>query len=163
MGMSPSYRSRGRTTHRRHAPCNLACDLAAGLSLANEGLRSSADPEGLARSYEAALLALAAEAAAFASVRLVVLGGVYPHNRYTPAAVSALRASNARLLSGSAYHVIDFLAATAASNGLWRDGFVFNAGHPNEVGHLAMSQAVPIDWFAPLWGRSACASSAVTA
>ena len=116
-----------------------------GLSTANEGLSSSQDLEAAnasAVAFEKALYALAGEIAAYPTVDLVVLGGVYPNNRYRDYHVEALRQLNDRMLVQSSYPVIDFLVATDNGSGGWRENEWYDAGHPNSAGHRAMFEAL---------------------
>ncbi|KAG1671157.1 hypothetical protein FOA52_005411 [Chlamydomonas sp. UWO 241] len=154
---------------RQHRPSAVVI----ALSLANEGLpltTSARQAASLAAGYEQRLLGMAATAAAFDGVKLVMLGGVYPSNDYNTFQYAELLASNARLQGDTAspwpcvpsatatatcgaactYPVIDFLAVTDDGSGAWKAGTSVDSGHPNDAGHKAMFSAVDLGLFSGL-------------
>lgn len=130
---------------QRHHPHTVVI----GLSTGNEGLSRAATAsvaEAIAEQYESDLMALAHHVAAFPSVSLVVLGGVYPSDQNQPHHLHALRSLNARLLA-SAFPVIDFLRATDDGHGHWRANENSDGTHPNTLGHLIMFEAINVSIF----------------
>lgn len=126
----------------RHRPTNVII----GLSTANEGLDREPNFErasASASAFERDLYELAETIFAYPTVRLVVLGGVYPGNFYAAHHARALRELNGRMLArGGPYPVIDFLSAMDNGYGQWRAGEWDDEGHPNIVGHRRMAEAV---------------------
>ena len=145
-----------------------------GLSLANEVnadqkhyeyITDQLEAEQMADGFVSRLRAIADLAAVQNTTntsRLVVVGGVYPNNGYMPMSVNVLRGVEAQLLNTTGFghdrrHVVDFLGTMDNGEGHWRDGeWAENAGHPSGIGHQRMANAVPLDWFAPLWGKHTC-------
>ena len=112
-----------------------------GLSMGNEGLpwaRTAADAERQADSYIAGVRQIAATAVA-AGARVIV-GGVYPHGKYKPHHLHALRRADTEVRQGG-LEVVDFLSSLDSGSGRWRDGTEADFAHPNAQGHQHMFEA----------------------
>ena len=119
-----------------------------GLSLANEGLRDSADlsaANDTAQHYLQGLWAHAQRAEQESAT--VIIGGVYPHSQYDPWEVEVLRQTDATLKTWP-YEYLDFMSAVSDADGDWNTGLKSNDGHPNNDGALAMFNAINLDYFA---------------
>ena len=119
-----------------------------GLSLANEGLRDSADlsaANDTAQHYLQGLRARAQRAEQAGAT--VIIGGVYPHSHYDTWEVEVLRQTDATLKTWP-YEHLDFMSAVSDADGDWKSGLSANAGHPNNPGALAMFNAIDLDYFA---------------
>jgi lysophospholipase L1-like esterase len=113
-----------------------------GLSLGNEGLpwtRDAAEAEALVDRYIAAVRQIAAAAASAGAQ--VVVGGVYPHGRYRPHHLHALRRADAALASAGGLRVVSWLAALDGGGGRWKAELEADFAHPNEHGHRLMFEA----------------------
>ena len=119
-----------------------------GLSLANEGLRDSADLSAANDTAQHYLQGLRAHAQrAEQAGATVIIGGVYPHSQYDPWEVEVLRQTDATLKTWP-YEYLDFMSATSDADGDWKTGLKSNDGHPNNDGHKAMFNAIDLDYFA---------------
>ena len=99
-------------------------------------------------------LAAIAQRAAAVGAHLVV-GGVYPSDKYTSLQAGVLFATDTALRStyGDAY--IPFLDTVGDANGHWQPAFRHNKGHPNTAGYAAMFDAIDLD---TLFGPYRCTS-----
>ena len=126
-----------------------------GLAPANEGLpyyaNTQAEADRIGTAFLRGLRKLADDAAAFPGVQQVVLGGVYPHGKYTPMHAAILRRC-ADEMSSWPYAVIDFLNPTAeGASGRWRAGLSQAkdmGSHPNAEGYRRMFEAIDLGMFA---------------
>ena len=119
-----------------------------GLSLANEGLRDSADLSAANDTAQHYLQGLRARAqTAEQADATVIIGGVYPHSQYDTWEVEVLRQTDATLKTWP-YEYLDFMSATSDADGDWKTGLKSNDGHPNNDGHKAMFNAIDLDYFA---------------
>ena len=119
-----------------------------GLSLANEGLRDSADLSAANDTAQHYLQGLWAHAqTAEQAGATVIIGGVYPHSHYDTWEVEVLRQTDATLKTWP-YEYLDFMSATSDADGDWKTGLKSNDGHPNNDGHKAMFNAIDLDYFA---------------
>ena len=119
-----------------------------GLSLANEGLRDSADLSAANDTAQHYLQGLWAHAqTAEQADATVIIGGVYPHSQYDTWEVEVLRQTDATLKTWP-YEYLDFMSTTSDADGDWKTGLKSNDGHPNNAGHEAMFNAIDLDYFA---------------
>lgn len=112
-----------------------------GLGLANEGLPGAegTDCEIIRGIFESNLKKIV-DALTRAGIR-PILGGVYPHNHYTPEQYAALQDTRAEM-NRWFVPVIDWLPALDDGYGHFRPGLSFDAGHPNDAGYAVMAKRV---------------------
>jgi lysophospholipase L1-like esterase len=75
-----------------------------------------------------------------------ILGGVYPHNDYSPEHHWLLQDTHNRMLNWG-IPVLDWLAPLNDGQGRWKPGISFDPAHPNTVGHHLMYQAIDLGVF----------------
>ena len=116
------------------------------LSLANEGLfdaDDAAEAEAIADRYVADLRDVA-DAAAARVGGAVVVGSAYANDYAQDLHRRVVEDVNARLRTWP-YPTIDFYNATAApATGRWRAGYAADPGHPNDLGHRRMFEAIDL-------------------
>ena len=119
------------------------------LSLANEGLFLTDDEDvvdSIAEQYLVDLRQIA-DAAAARVEGVVALGSTYANGYALDVHWRALVDVNARLRTWP-YPVLDFYNATAkAKDGRWRDDLEADPGHPNDLGHRRMFEAIDLALF----------------
>jgi len=118
------------------------------LSLGNEGLASCAVHERRAvqRRFESGLQQLVKMTRAIGAIP--ILGGVYPHNDYTPDHQWLLWDSHQRMMTWGV-PVLDWLAALDNGQGRWKPGISSDPAHPNTIGHRLMYHAIDLTLFQP--------------
>lgn len=109
------------------------------LSLGNEGLATSSPHQfrAIQRRFESGLqhlLQLTRQIGAYP-----ILGGLYPHNHYTPEQTAILRDTQRRMLTWGV-PVLNWLDGLDDGQGHWRDGLWFDPAHPNSAGHRRMAE-----------------------
>jgi lysophospholipase L1-like esterase len=116
------------------------------LSLGNEGLADCLPQhrEAIGQRFEKGLQHLIALTEK-SGVR-PILGGVYPHGRYTLEHYLILRETWERMLSWGV-PVLDWLPSLHDGAGRWRKGISFDAAHPNTRGHQLMFEAIDLSLF----------------
>ncbi len=115
-----------------------------GLSLANEGLAKAEEKATIAAQYVQRMKFLVEQCKERGYKPIIA--GVYSHNAYTKEDLDYLL-SVEQSLSTMGVPYISFLAAVDDGTGRWKPGLVTDAGHPNDAGHLAMFEAVPMAIF----------------
>jgi hypothetical protein len=118
-----------------------------GLSLGNEGLPDTTDPAGVAATFISGLEALVQ--ACLAEGYQPIVGLAYPHARYTLEKYEWLKKTNL-LLNTWDFPLVNFLGVIDAGNGRWADGYFFDNGHPNFLGHRELFYAIPTSLFAAI-------------
>ena len=114
-----------------------------GLGLANEGLPAT-DDSFSARIVQGVFehnLKKIVEALQKANIR-VMLGGVYPHNRYKDFQYEILKETDSNMALWSA-PVFRWLPALDDGKGHFKEEMYFDAGHPNDIGYLTMYDQIP--------------------
>ena len=114
-----------------------------GLGLANEGLPEAND-ELSAKIVQGVFehnLKKIVEALQAAGIR-VMLGGVYPNNRYTELQYEILKETD-RNMSAWDVPIFRWLPALDDGKGHFREGLYHDAGHPNDRGYRVMYGQIP--------------------
>eukprot|EP01130_Rhizamoeba_saxonica_P003863 TRINITY_DN1602_c1_g1_i2.p2 TRINITY_DN1602_c1_g1~~TRINITY_DN1602_c1_g1_i2.p2 ORF type:complete len:100 (-),score=30.40 TRINITY_DN1602_c1_g1_i2:111-410(-) len=75
-----------------------------------------------------------------------MFGGTYPNGYYQQLHYDLCITVDEEMRSWGV-PVFDFMGATAQPDGTWIPQYEFNAGHPNDEGHKAMFDAIPIELF----------------
>jgi hypothetical protein len=114
------------------------------LSMANEGLVFTSDPQSVFDSFRDGMLDLIGRAREKGYYPLVTL--VYPHSDYTPEKYALVKEMNL-LMNTWGVPAINLLGAIDNGKGQWADGFFADAGHPNFIGHEEMFHAIPPTMF----------------
>ncbi|MDZ8189485.1 MAG: DUF1796 family putative cysteine peptidase [Nostoc sp. ChiSLP02] len=117
------------------------------LSLGNEGLAYCLPHERRAvqRRFESGLQQLVKMTRDLGA--RPILGGVYPHNDYSPEHYWLLKDTHNRMLNWGVT-IFDWLAALDNGQGRWKDGISFDPAHPNTVGHRLMYECIDLNLFA---------------
>ena len=110
-----------------------------GLSLANEGLQG-ADKDGVYNQYINNMHTLVAMCRKMGYA--VIVTGAYPNDGYTALEYQYIKQAN-KVLENSDFPYINFLGAVDDGIGHWRSGMASDAGHPNDIGHEALSRTFP--------------------
>lgn len=110
-----------------------------GLSLANEGLATSADPAGTCERFRTNLLAIVQKCRDHGLTP--VTGLVYANNDYTATHYGYVKQMNLTL---NAWNLpsVNFLGALEDGTGHWSSGYAFDALHPNAVGYQELYYAI---------------------
>lgn len=111
------------------------------LSLGNEGLAASPAHahRTIQRRFEKGLqqlISVTRELGAYP-----ILGGLYPHNDYTPEQYAILRETHQRMLNWGV-PVLDWLDTLDDGQGHWKPQTSFDSTHPNTRGHQLMYEAI---------------------
>lgn len=117
------------------------------LSMANEGLVYSKTPSTVVDSFRAGMLDLIKSCRDRGYVPVITL--VYPHNEYGAEQYELVKAMNLEMNTWGV-PAINLLGAIDNGFGQWADGFSWDAGHPNYIGHLEMYRAIPTGLFAAM-------------
>jgi hypothetical protein len=117
------------------------------LSLGNEGLAGATDAESVLSGYLDGVDELIALSEAKGYRPVVALP--YARGNYT-AAEYAIVQRGVLALNERAVPSVNLLGALDDGAGRWADGFFFNAGHPNFLGHAELFYAIPPTLFAAL-------------
>ncbi|KAL1508793.1 hypothetical protein AB1Y20_004888 [Prymnesium parvum] len=114
------------------------------LSLANEGMLAAEDAAGAASVADQFLVGMRrlAEAVEASGARLV-LCSVYPNNGYAAHHVQQLRRVYEEMRAWK-HAYIDFLSVTEDGAGRWAAGLWADGGHPNDLGHQRMFEAINV-------------------
>ncbi len=117
------------------------------LSLANEGLPQATPTQQarIQRQFESGLLHLIERIHTLGA--LAIVGGLYPHQDYSPAHYAGLLHTQARMNSWG-IPVLDWLPAVDDGHGHWQAGLAWDAGHPNSMGHQRMFEKIDLSHFA---------------
>lgn len=110
------------------------------LSMGNEGLAETSDPDNVMTTYRDGMLDLIQKSRNIGAVP--VIGLVYPKNTYTLQKYDYVRRMNL-LMNTWGVPAINLLGATDDGRGRWARGFFYDEGHPNTPGHEEMSLAIP--------------------
>jgi len=111
------------------------------LSLANEGLHSSEDACTTFQENMKKLVQMIKNINA-----VPILGSVYPNDEYNERHYELLKMVHNNMLTWGEI-VIDFLRTTDDGNGHWKPNSSIDAGHPNDLGHKLMYEAINKDIF----------------
>jgi lysophospholipase L1-like esterase len=103
-----------------------------GLSLANEGLLSSPQPDEVCARFGTNMRAMIRKCRDHGFSPVV--GLAYANNNYTPAGYERLRQMNL-LINSWDVPSVNFLGALEDGNGHWAAGYSDDPGHPNITGH----------------------------
>lgn len=123
------------------------------LSLANEGLVGSSNPQPVFDSFKNGLAQIVSRCRQEGFYPVVTL--CYSQNDYNAAQFSFVRRMNV-LLNTWDVPSINFLGAIDNGNGHWAPGYFVDAGHPNSAGHLEMyASVVPSLFDAIVAGKTA--------
>lgn len=117
------------------------------LSMANEGLVYSSTPGSVVESFRTGMLDLIQSCRDFGYTPIITL--VYPHNDYGEEQYELVKAMNIEMNSWGV-PAINLLGAIDNGFGQWADGFSWDAGHPNYLGHQEMYYAIPPTLFAAM-------------
>jgi lysophospholipase L1-like esterase len=115
-----------------------------GLSLANEGFVGAEEKSAIAAQFVQRMEFLVEQCKERGYTPIVA--GVYSNNAYTKEDLGYLMSVEQRL-STMGVPYISFLAAVDDGTGRWKPGLFADGGHPNDAGHLAMFNAVPMTVF----------------
>lgn len=122
------------------------------LSLANEGLAGSSNPQAVFDSFKNGIGEIVARCRAANMFPVVAL--CYPRNQYTAVEYSYVRRMNL-LLNTWDVPSVNFLGAIDDGNGQWPSGYYSDDLHPNSQGHLEMyASVVPSMFNAILAGKT---------
>jgi PKD repeat protein/lysophospholipase L1-like esterase len=130
-----------------------------GLSLGNEGLHGSPNPQALCNQFYSGISNLIAMT--YQNGSLPLLGGVYPRDEFTLNEYSYLKSMVLRFNALGVPHV-NFLGATDDGQGHWLPSLSSGDGlHPNDAGHYEMFLAIVPSVFdafkagkpTPQWGN----------
>ncbi|MGA0845010.1 MAG: GDSL-type esterase/lipase family protein [Luteolibacter sp.] len=110
-----------------------------GLSLANEGLIGTTDPQSVSDSFENGIQQLIDLCRVQNMYPVVTL--CYPHNLYNENEYSYVRRMNL-LLNTWNVPSVNFLGAIDDGKGRWASGFFADDGHPNSQGHQEMKASI---------------------
>eukprot|EP00668_Euglena_longa_P029575 GGOE01036930.1.p1 GENE.GGOE01036930.1~~GGOE01036930.1.p1 ORF type:complete len:201 (-),score=44.54 GGOE01036930.1:273-875(-) len=124
-----------------------------GLSLANEGLLEDLTHPPVSFTHNVKAMVEACHAMGSRAV----LGGLYPNDCYSPDAYTILQSVDSAMTKWGADGKLEFLAATDDGRGHWRREFAADPGHPNDVGHRAMFDAIDLSLFDRLLGSGSTA------
>ena len=109
------------------------------LSLANEGLMGSSNPQAVFDSFKNGLTQIVTRCRAEGFYPIVSL--CYPQNLYTAAEYAQVRRMNL-LLNTWDMPSINFLGAIDDGSGHWTPGQFWDDGHPNSTGHGELFSAI---------------------
>lgn len=109
------------------------------LSLANEGLPGSANPQAIFDSFKAGLTQIIANCRSNGYYPVISL--VYPNGDYTLNEYSYVRKMNV-LLNTWNIPSINFLGAIDDGTGRWPTGYIYDSYHPNSAGHAELYTAI---------------------
>lgn len=124
-----------------------------GLSLANEGLAGSSNPQAVFDSFKNGIGTIIGNCRAANMYPVVAL--CYPRNQYTAGEYSYVRRMNL-LLNTWDVPSVNFLGAIDDGSGQWAPGYFADDLHPNSQGHLEMEASiVPSMFDAILAGKTA--------
>jgi lysophospholipase L1-like esterase len=110
-----------------------------GLSMGNEGLTFSNDPQSVLESFETGMLQIIQDARD--EGYYPVVGLVYPNRLYDLEKYDYVKRMNL-IMNTWDVPSINLLGAIDNGSGRWAEGFVFDDGHPNVPGHEEMYHAV---------------------
>jgi len=113
--------------------------LLIGLSMANEGLTFTNDPQSVLESFEAGMLEIIQDARD--EGYYPVVGLVYPNRLFDYEKYDYVKRMNL-IMNTWDVPSINLLGAIDNGEGHWAEGFVFNDAHPNVPGHEALYHAV---------------------
>ena len=116
------------------------------LSLGNEGLAYCRphDRRAVQRRFESGLLQLIKMTQDIGAIPII--GGLYPHNDYSPEHNWLLRDTHARMLQWDV-GMLDWLDILDNGYGKWKSGTWLDVAHPNSLGHKLMFEAIALDLF----------------
>ncbi|GAA5119570.1 hypothetical protein JIN84_21505 [Luteolibacter yonseiensis] len=109
------------------------------LSMANEGLVGSSNPQPVFDSFKSGVEELIRRCRLAGFHPVVSL--CYPHNSYNAAQYAQIRKMNL-LLNTWDTPCVNFLGSIDDGSGHWTAGFFADEGHPNSQGHLEMASSV---------------------
>lgn len=109
------------------------------LSLANEGLPGSSNPQSIYDSFRNGLTQIIANCRSNGYYPVISL--VYPNGDYTLNEYSYVRKMNV-LLNTWNIPSINFLGAIDDGTGRWPTGYIYDSYHPNSAGHAELYTAV---------------------
>lgn len=110
------------------------------LSMGNEGLAETSDPDKVFATYRDGMLDLIQRTRDIGAYP--VIGLVYPKNTYTLEKYDYVREMNL-LMNTWGEPAINLLGAADDGRGRWAPGFFYDEGHPNTPGHEEMFLAIP--------------------
>jgi lysophospholipase L1-like esterase len=110
------------------------------LSMGNEGLATTTDPESVLTTYRTGMLDLIQKCRDRGYYPIVTL--VYSNGDYTLEKYGHVRRMNLEM-NGWDVPSINLLGALDDGEGRWADGFFFDDGHPNFLGHAELFHAIP--------------------
>ncbi len=117
------------------------------LSLGNEGLPTTTDPGGVSATFLSGLQALVQACRDRGYYPVVTLA--YPHAQYTLEKYAWLKEVNL-VLNTWDVTAVNLLGTIDDGNGRWADGYFFDSGHPNFLGHRELFHAIPPTLFAAI-------------
>lgn len=130
---------RNRFTNDISNPRRGADMVLVSLSLANEGLLGSSNPQAVFDSFKSGLTQIVTRCRAEGFYPILSL--CYPQNLYTPAEYAQVRRMNL-LLNSWDLPSINFLGAIDDGSGHWNPGQFADDGHPNSSGHAEMFSSI---------------------
>lgn len=110
-----------------------------GLSMANEGLVGSSNPQPVFDSFKNGVAEIIRRCRLAGFHPVVAL--CYPHNTYNAAQYSYIRKMNL-LLNSWDTPCVNFLGSIDDGSGHWTAGYFADEGHPNSLGHLELASSV---------------------
>lgn len=110
-----------------------------GLSLGNEGLTFTSEPDRVFESFESGLLQIIQNCRD--EGYYPIIGLVYPNDYYTVRKYGYVKRMNL-LINTWDVPSINLLGAIDDGAGRWAEGFIYDSGHPNVPGHEEMYHAV---------------------
>ena len=123
-----------------------------GLSLANEGLVGSSNPQPVFDSFKNGLTEIISRCRAEGFYPVITL--CYPQNQYNSQQYAFVRKMNV-LINSWDVPSVNFLGAIDDGNGHWVPGYSADDGHPNSQGHLELySSIVPTFFDAVIAGKT---------
>lgn len=120
-------------------PCDGADIVIIGLSLANEGLIGTPDPQSIFNRFENGLKEIISRCRKQGFYPVVAL--CYPQNNYNAEQYAYVRRMNL-LINSWDVPSINLLGAIDNGEGHWVEGHFADAGHPNSQGHMEMFSSV---------------------
>lgn len=114
------------------------------LSMGNEGLAETSDPDRVFATYRDGMLDLIQKCRDIGAVPVV--GLVYPKNNFTLQKYEYVRRMNL-LINTWGVPAINLLGVIDDGRGRWARGFYSDEGHPNTPGHEEMALAIPPSLF----------------